>query len=112
MPAATTTTDPQPADETPSAGGDEPEPESAGTGSGDSRGRHDGSNYENLSPEGKQAHDTENCAKLPGKKKGSCDELHRKCRVSGATAVSSGGVELTCRTSPQDGRLRWLADGE
>ncbi|MFH8982938.1 hypothetical protein [Streptomyces varsoviensis] len=78
----------------------------------DSPGRHDGSNYDNLSPEGKEAHDTQNCAKIPGKKKGSCNELHRKCRESGATAVSSAGVELTCRTSPKDGRLRWLAEGE
>ncbi|MEV0281299.1 hypothetical protein AB0I22_33625 [Streptomyces sp. NPDC050610] len=78
----------------------------------DSPGRHDGSNYDNLSPEGKEAHDTQNCAKIPGKKKGSCNELHRKCRESGATAVSSAGEELTCRTSPRDGRLRWLAAGE
>lgn len=78
----------------------------------DSAGRHDGSNYDNLSPEGQEAHDTMNCAKIPGKKKGSCNELHRKCRESGATAVSSLGEELTCRTSPRDGQLRWLAEGE
>ncbi|MGW1072853.1 hypothetical protein [Streptomyces sp. NPDC002537] len=81
-------------------------------GSADSPGRHDGSNYDRLSPEGREAHDTENCAKIPGKKKGSCNELHRKCRESGATAVSSKGEELTCRTSPKDGRLRWLTAGE
>ncbi|WP_158812836.1 hypothetical protein [Streptomyces rimosus] len=78
----------------------------------DSPGRHDGSNYDHLSAEGRKAHDTENCAKIPGKKKGSCNELHRKCRASGATAVSSQGERLTCRTSPRDGRLRWLTAGE
>ncbi|MFJ7244289.1 hypothetical protein ACIQWA_06510 [Kitasatospora sp. NPDC098652] len=79
---------------------------------GDSPGRHDGSNYDNLSPEGKEAHDTENCAQIPGKKKGSCNEPHRKCREAGATATSSNGLALTCRSSPKDGRLRWLAAGE
>ncbi|WP_159394367.1 hypothetical protein [Streptomyces sp. NRRL S-495] len=78
----------------------------------DSPGRHDGSNYDNLSPEGKEAHDTENCAEIPGKKKGSCNEPHRKCREAGATATSSKGLALTCRTSPKDGRLRWLTAGE
>ncbi|MBO1415621.1 hypothetical protein [Streptomyces sp. FH025] len=84
----------------------------AGDPGGDSPGRHDGSNYDNLSPEGQEAHDTENCAQIPGKKKGSCNEPHRKCREAGATATSSKGVALTCRTSPKDGRLRWLAAGE
>ncbi|MER8104065.1 hypothetical protein [Kitasatospora sp. NPDC094016] len=79
---------------------------------GDSPGRHDGSNYDNLSPEGKEAHDTENCAQIPGKKKGSCNEPHRKCREAGATATSSKGLALTCRSSPKDGRLRWLTAGE
>ncbi|MFE5868865.1 hypothetical protein ACFQ6V_09445 [Streptomyces roseifaciens] len=110
--SSATTTDPEPANEIPSSRSTAPEPEVAAADSDNSPGRHDGSNYGNLSPEGKEAHDTENCAKIPGKKKGSCNEPHRKCRESGATAVSSGGVELTCRTSPKDGRLRWLADGE
>lgn len=79
---------------------------------GDSPGRHDGSNYDNLSPVGKEAHDTENCAQIPGKKKGSCNEPHRKCREAGATATSSKGLALTCRSSPKDGRLRWLTAGE
>ncbi|MET9295703.1 hypothetical protein [Streptomyces sp. NPDC003077] len=78
----------------------------------DSPGRHDGSNYDHLSPEGQRAHDTLNCAKGPGKKKGSCNEPHRKCRESGAEAVSSAGIHLTCRTAPWDGRLRWLGDEE
>ncbi|WP_406192310.1 hypothetical protein OH807_00700 [Kitasatospora sp. NBC_01560] len=77
----------------------------------DSPGRHDGSNYDNLSAEGKEAHDTENCAEIPGKKKGSCNEPHRKCGEAGATATSSKGLALTCRTSPRDGRLRWLTAG-
>ncbi|MEU3753221.1 hypothetical protein AB0H17_10740 [Streptomyces olivoreticuli] len=85
---------------------------SSGAESTDSPGRHDGSNYDNLSPEGKEAHDTENCAKIPGKRKGSCNEPHRKCKESGATAVSSGGVELTCRIWAKDGRLHWLTEGE
>ncbi|WKK24721.1 hypothetical protein QZH56_03545 [Streptomyces olivoreticuli] len=84
----------------------------SGAESTDSPGRHDGSNYDNLSPEGKEAHDTENCAKIPGKRKGSCNEPHRKCKESGATAVSSGGAELTCRIWAKDGRLHWLAEGE
>ncbi|WP_158712069.1 hypothetical protein [Streptomyces rimosus] len=88
------------------------ETERAETARADSPGRHDGSNYDHLSAEGRRAHDTKNCAKGPGKKKGSCNELHRKCRVSGATAVSSQGEHLTCRTSPRDGRLRWLTAGE
>ncbi|MEU5186721.1 hypothetical protein AB0G83_06105 [Streptomyces klenkii] len=82
------------------------------TESADSPGRHDGSNYDNLSPEGKRAHDTESCAKVPGKRKGSCNEPHRKCKERGATAVSSAGVELTCRIWAKDDRLHWLADGE
>ncbi|MFE6054937.1 hypothetical protein ACFQ6N_29655 [Kitasatospora sp. NPDC056446] len=85
---------------------------SAGAAGSDSPGRHDGSNYDNLSPAGQEAHDTENCAQIPGKKKGSCNEPHRKCREAGATATSSAGIALTCRTYAKDGRLRWLAAGE
>ncbi|MFB7126249.1 hypothetical protein [Kitasatospora sp. NPDC056273] len=86
----------------------------AGTGTtgSDSPGRHDGSNYDNLSPAGREAHDTENCAQTAGKKKGSCNEPHRKCREAGATVTSSAGVALTCRTYAKDGRLHWLAAGE
>ncbi|MBH1938750.1 hypothetical protein I5Q34_31575 [Streptomyces sp. AV19] len=68
--------------------------------------------YGTLPAEGRQAPAAKNCAKIPGKKKGSCNEPHRKCRKKGATAVSSGGVKLTCRVAPWDGRLRWLAAGE
>lgn len=74
----------------------------------DSPGRHDGSNYDNLSPEGQQAHDTLNCADVPGHKKGSCNEPRRKCNLDGAHVTSSGGIRLTCRMA-EDGRLRWLA---
>ncbi|MFE7488647.1 hypothetical protein [Kitasatospora sp. NPDC057541] len=84
----------------------------AGATRSDSPGQHDGSNYDNLSPAGREAHDTENCAQIPGKKKGSCNEPHRKCNAAGATATSSAGVALTCRTYAKDGRLRWLAAGE
>ncbi|MFJ2782266.1 hypothetical protein [Kitasatospora sp. NPDC087315] len=83
-----------------------------GTAGSDSPGRHDGSNYDNLSPAGQEAHDTENCAQTVGKKKGSCNEPHRKCREAGATVTSSAGVALTCRTYARDGRLHWLAAGE
>ncbi|KNB50628.1 hypothetical protein [Streptomyces caatingaensis] len=65
-----------------------------------------------LALDSERAHATKNCAKIPGKKKGSCNEPHRKCRQAGATAVSSHGIRLTCRIAPWDGRLRWLADGE
>ncbi len=74
----------------------------------DSPGRHDGSHYENLSPEGQQAHDKLNCADVPGHKKGSCNEPHRKCNLDGAKVVSSGGIRLTCQMAA-DGRLRWIA---
>ncbi|UNO39805.1 hypothetical protein [Streptomyces sp. MST-110588] len=63
-------------------------------------------------PAGKRAHATKNCARIPGKKKGSCNEPHRKCRQRGAKAVSSKGIHLTCRIARWDGRLRWLAKGE
>ncbi|MGW2893173.1 hypothetical protein ACWDAO_00695 [Streptomyces sp. NPDC001212] len=74
----------------------------------DSPGRHDGSNYDNLSPEGQEAHDTLNCADVPGHKKGSCNEPNRKCNLDGAQVTSSGGIRLTCQMAG-DGRLRWLA---
>ncbi|GAA0395678.1 hypothetical protein [Streptomyces luteireticuli] len=61
---------------------------------------------------GQQAAVAKNCQKIPGKKKGSCNEPHRKCRQKGAKAVSAAGVKLTCRVAPWDGRLRWLAAGE
>ncbi len=73
----------------------------------DSPGRHDGSNYDNLSPEGQEAHDTLNCADVPGHKKGSCNEPNRKCNLNGAQVTSSGGIRLTCQMA-DDGRLRWL----
>jgi hypothetical protein len=73
----------------------------------DSPGRHDGSNYDNLSPEGQEAHDTLNCADVPGHKKGSCNEPNRKCNLDGAQVISSGGIRLTCRMA-DDARLRWL----
>lgn len=73
----------------------------------DSPGRHDGSNYDNLSPEGQEAHDTLNCADVPGHKKGSCNEPNRKCNLDGAQVTSSGGIRLTCQMA-DDGRLRWL----
>ncbi|MGW4765274.1 hypothetical protein ACWEPD_26785 [Streptomyces pseudogriseolus] len=73
----------------------------------DSPGRHDGSNYDNLSPEGQQAHDTLNCADVPGHKKGSCNEPNRKCNLDGAQVISSGGIRLTCQMA-DDARLRWL----
>lgn len=68
--------------------------------------------YGTLPAGGHQAPVAKNCAKIPGKKKGSCNEPHRKCRQKGATAVSARGVKLTCRVAPWDGRLRWLAAGE
>lgn len=74
----------------------------------DSPGRHDGSHYDNLSPEGQQAHDKLNCADVPGHKKGSCNEPHRKCNLAGAKVVSSGGIRLTCQMAA-DRRLRWIA---
>lgn len=73
----------------------------------DSPGRHDGSNYDNLSPEGQEAHDTLNCADVPGHKKGSCNEPNRKCNLDGAQVTSSGGIRLTCQMA-DDERLRWL----
>ncbi|MED7952822.1 hypothetical protein [Streptomyces sp. BE303] len=88
-------------------------PPAADAGGGaDSPGRHDGSAYDNLSPEGKAAHDTQNCAQIPGKRKGSCNEPHRRCKEHGATATSAAGAALTCRTASWDGRLRCLAAGE
>ncbi|GAA3636520.1 hypothetical protein ACG5V6_01060 [Streptomyces chitinivorans] len=90
-------------EETPSPAPEAPTAESTG-----SPGRHDGSNYDNLSPEGREAHDTLNCADVPGHKKGSCNEPNRKCNLDGATVTSSGGIRLTCRMA-DDGRLRWLA---
>ncbi|MFH8347736.1 hypothetical protein [Streptomyces sp. NPDC018045] len=113
--SAAPATAPSPSGETATArreGKAPPVPRPSAPRRGDSPGRHDGSAYERLSTEGRKAHDTENCAKIPGKKKGSCNELHRKCRARGATAVSSKGEHLTCRTSPRDGRLRWLTAGE
>ncbi|MEV5192480.1 hypothetical protein AB0K86_08070 [Streptomyces clavifer] len=83
-------------------------PERPAAQSTDSPGRHDGSNYDNLSPEGKEAHDTLNCADVPGHKKGSCNEPNRKCNLDGATVTSSREIRLTCRMA-DDGRLRWLA---
>ncbi|WP_282796454.1 hypothetical protein [Streptomyces sp. CC224B] len=82
------------------------QPEARSTPS-DSPGRHDGSNYDNLSPEGREAHDTLNCAEVPGHKKGSCNEPRRKCDLAGADVVSSAGIRLTCRRA-DDGKLRWL----
>ncbi|MFJ5776237.1 hypothetical protein [Streptomyces sp. NPDC093094] len=73
----------------------------------DSPGRHDGSDYDNLSPEGQEAHDTLNCADVPGHKKGSCNEPNRKCNLDGAQVTSSGGIRLTCQMA-DDARLRWL----
>ncbi|MCG8965463.1 hypothetical protein [Streptomyces sp. CL12-4] len=85
-----------------------PAPETPASESTDSPGRHDGSNYDNLSPAGREAHDTLNCADVPGHKKGSCNEPNRKCNLEGATVTSSGGIHLTCRMAYDD-RLRWLA---
>ncbi|MET9399948.1 hypothetical protein [Kitasatospora sp. NPDC002965] len=82
-----------------------------GRGAG-SPGRHDDSAYDDLSPEGRAAHDTQNCAQIPGKRKGSCNEPHRRCKEHGATATSAAGVALTCRTASWDGRLRRPAAGE
>jgi hypothetical protein len=82
----------------------EPTPQSTPS---DSPGRHDGSNYDILSPEGQAAHDTLNCADVPGHKKGSCNEPNRKCNLDGAQVTSSGGIRLTCQMA-DDARLRWL----